>query len=359
MSEDSFLARRLAFPWLEKRRDAQQLDGWWLPCLHHLFRDILLYHAVDSPLHVLFRPMHLVFFVDKNRYPWIWDGAAENFAQPRFNRGVVAHWCSPDMFGQTDPLEVACHQIHMCLESGRIPLIYLEWSLVPFTTHFKRLRGNLHAVGVLDYQPDEGRLYMLDRTALPASRGGFEKDRGWVQKDVLRPAVEAEFGWLDYQIGKPTLSWETERQMLLRESVAFTRQGRRFATPNSDHGLNALSGFSHFIKTLEQDELATTHLSSILRWHLSPCIRKYVIGQRRMLDLILEELAEPYPEFVAQARIPLRESMHLWETIAALLVRLGFEKESAYQLQIEEHIQLLIEKESKLCDGLERLASAS
>jgi hypothetical protein len=347
----------MSFPWLQERVDAQGLDGWWLPCLHHLFRDVLRYHNVRTPLYVLFRPMHLVYFVDKNRYPWLWDGAAEDFSYPQFNQGVTARWQEAQILGCADLLDAARAQIAECLSSGRIPIIHLEWFHVPFTTHFGKLRGNLHAVAVLDYQSADDSFFIVDRTALPLTRGGFEKDRGWIQVESLRTAIQEDFAWLDYHIDSPKRPWRKELQTLLYDSVVFMRGGNKFTTSHSDHGFQAIHGFAHFIETLQNDELETTRISTILRWHLPPCIRKFVIGQRQVLNVVLGEFEDELGPFIASARESLFKSIVLWDQLATLLVRLGFERQTNHKVAIVRHIEGLEKEERVLSEILETIAT--
>lgn len=339
------------FPWLQERVDAQGLDGWWIPCLHHIFRDALLYHGFSSPLHALFRPPHLVFWVDKNLYPWLWEGPEEEFSQPRFNQGVSAQWRHED-----DP-EQACLRIQECLASGRIPIIRLEWFHVPFNPSYKKLRGFLHAIAVLDYRHEDRMLYILDRSPLPASRGGFEKkDQGWIPLASLEDAIREEFSWFDYKIEEATAPWQTELRSLLLASVTIMREGHRISTASSDHGLYAIRGFTHFIDTLDSSQLATNLYRFFLRWHLPPCIRKYILGQKKFLHLILSELPGQYGSLVAQAQALLTQTMELWDQVAASLYLLGYKDTKECRTKLGEQIANLSKLEEKLTDAIEALA---
>ncbi len=350
VNRNASAGEREAFPLLQDRIDAQGLDGWWLPCMHHLFRDVLRYHHAASPLHVLFRPLHLVFFVDKNSYPWLWDGPEEEFLHPEFNQGVNGHW-------QVEyRVEEACQSIQKCLDEGRIPLIHLEWFHVPFATQYGKMRGNLHAVAVLDYHQENEALYIVDRTALPASHGGFEKDRGWVPVASLRSAILEDFGWFDYHLEKTMVTWQVELRTLLLKSAFLMREGHQLSTSSSDHGLQAMRGFTYFIQSLTEAEIATKRCRTILYWHLPPCIRKFIVGQRQVLNLVLIELGEQYSDLVAQVQVPLQETIVLWNRVASSLFRLGFEQEIKYRLVIGELIAQLTEQEEALGHALERLA---
>lgn len=350
MSNNS--TKRFAFSWLENRTDSNGLDGWWLSCLHHLMRDVLLYHRIDHPLRILFRPLHLVFFVDKNCYPWLWDGPEEEFLAPRFNQGVQGRW-RPE-----ETVSAAVKGVSDYLESGRIPLFYCEWFHVPFNPHYQKLRGNLHAAAILDYRRSDEQWYIVDRSALPSSRGGLENGRGWVSLEHLQAAIDGNFAWLDYSIDVPTRPWAQECRAILQESVQAMRQGHLLATPNSDHGFQAIFALRHFLCTLGQAELAAPHFRYVLGWHLPPCIRKYVIGQRRVLHLILRELEVHNPNLIAQIDVPLKKTLSLWQQVASSLVLLGLEGQEQQKVIASQCLLELCEQEEMLVDALTQLVIA-
>lgn len=339
-----------AFPWLEQRCDKQGLDGYWQCCLHHLFRDVLLYHQIDSPLRVLFRPFHLTFLIDKFGYPWLWDGQEEEFLHPRFNQGVSALWKA-----ERDPL-AACDCLQSCLASGRIPIIYLEWFHVPFTPNYKLLRGNLHAAAVLDYRANDKHLYILDRNALPSSKGGLENKQGWVSLESLLEAFQEDFAWLDYRIDETSVPWHSELRSILRESVISMQEGYRFATPSSDHGLQAINGLKHFISHLREADLASPHFRYALSSFLPSCIRKFVVGQRRMFQLILKELESQCTDPVIQTYAALKNTISLWQQFASSLTLFGKNQQEQYQVSINESLIQLTKQEEVLIDHVEKIA---
>jgi len=250
---------------------------------------------------------------------WMWDGPQEEFSAPIFNQGVSAIWHN----GST--VELARHCIHTQLQLKKVPVVRLEWFHVRHSPHYHRARMNLHVMAVLDYNPSDDAIFVVDRTAVPLSFGGLSNSRGWIKLNSLERAIERGFGVLEYKLAHPLAPWPEELIEILRCSIS-TMLGAEGVYDNSkDHGLYAIDGLMWLLKSATEQEVSNGRMKQVLGWHLPGCIRKFVIGTRQMLRLALSELSGLAPEDVAAADLHLVMVNQEWDLLATSLSELGLE----------------------------------
>ncbi len=333
---------RMNFDWFMYRVDSEGLDAGWLGCLSHIFREVLRYHDAPSPLRILTRPLNLVFCVDKNRRIWLWDGPQEEFNAPLFNQGVSAAW-------RNEPTHEAAHtRMRTCLEEGKIPLIRLEWFHVPHSPYYHNGLWNRHLMAVLDYDTVNDKIFVLDH----ASRGKLDNYRGWIELRPLASAIDEGFGWLDYSISSPKEPWSVELRSIIRQSVDNMLNRKPQYSTFCSYGLEALNAMIWTLQKLSDEELALSRVQKMLQKHLPKCIRRFVVGTRRLLSAVLTDLEVEQPQTIALTLNQLIQVNEEWELLAVTLIDLGTEGTDLHRERAIRHLHHLIEMERELAHCL-------
>jgi hypothetical protein len=260
--------------------DSDGLDPVHLNCLNHCLRDVLLGHGVESPLKLLARPLGLTLVVDKTLRIWLISRAEEEWDDLRYNAGLSARWI---------PIRTEAGflgSLAGILDSGRLGIARATRWRVPWQTQSPLAPADWHAT--LFAALDGDRVRVVDRQYAGSSTAARDM---WVDVGQLRSTIAGGVGLLDYRMTDARQAAGDEVEVLLGESARSLECGPPFPAAGKAYGRDALDQLETLLTGASFAALDSDHLRFMLRWHLPSCIRKFVIGNRKVLGLYIEKNA--------------------------------------------------------------------
>jgi hypothetical protein len=289
---------------MDREADADGLNPIYLNCLNHCLREVLHGHGIRSPLRLIARPLGLVLVVDKTLRIWLMSQAEQEWDDPRYNAGLSARWLP--VRGEADFRRT----LSSIVDSGRVGIARATRWRVPWLSQTALAPSDWHASVFCELDGD--RIRVVDRQFAGTTTAARDLR---VELADLLPTIEGGMALLDYRLGPEPETGEQLVRRLVEESAANLLTTPAFPGASKAFGIDALDQLEALLSGDCFPEIDSRHLRVTLRWHLPSCIRKFVVGNRTVLALLIRRFAErreSYADLVAR----LESNRAAWDSFA-------------------------------------------
>lgn len=323
--------------------DVDGLNPVHLNCLNHCLREVLRGHGVASPLRVLARPLGLALVVDKTLRIWLLGQPELEWDEPRYHAGFAASWR-----GVRDEARFR-ETLTEILDSGRVGVLRATRWQVPWLSQAALAPSDWHASVFCGLDGD--RIRVVDRQFGGTTTAARDM---WVDIAEVVSTIEGGMAFLDYR-HLPDQDGQDLVAALVAESAANLGAPPLFPGAGAAFGLDALDQLEILLSGTNFAEVDSRQLRMTLRWHLPSCVRKFVVGNRKVLALAVAAFAgdvDRYAELLAL----LEADCAAWDRFATATALAARKADNGIGEQLFAALHAVRERESRLLEELCRLS---
>lgn len=292
---------------MDREADDDGLNPIHLNCLNHCLREVLHGHGVASPLRMLARPLGLLLAVDKTLRIWLLSQAEHEWDAPTYNGGLIASW-----------LPVREHDVlptlRSIVDSGRVGVVRATRWRVPWLSQTALAPSDWHASVFCGL--DGERIRVVDRQFAGITTAARVLT---VEAPAFTETARAGMAFLDYRVEPDSeVGAETDAELVRRlvaESAENLSTTPAFPGAGKSFGADALDQLDVLLSSECFGDIDSRQLRVTLRWHLPSCVRKFVVGSRKVLGLAIQRFADR-PDHYAGVLARLDSVCGAWDDFA-------------------------------------------